>query len=119
VSRTDEKRLDDIRDMCAKVASLVDRGRSAIEADDLLWLALERAIEIAGEAETQISDRTKSEFPGGAWNELSAVRVVLIHAYHRVDLGQLWGIAADDLPVVSAALGPLTGISQRPAMTLG
>jgi hypothetical protein len=32
VSRSDEKRLDDIRDMCAKVASLVERGRAAVEA---------------------------------------------------------------------------------------
>ncbi|MCB1038707.1 MAG: DUF86 domain-containing protein [Acidimicrobiales bacterium] len=106
MSRSDEKRLDDIRDMCAKVASLVARGRTAIEADEVLWLALERAIEIAGEAATQVSDETKASFPGVAWKELSGVRVVLAHAYHRVDLDQLWGIAANDLPTVAQALGP-------------
>ena len=36
-----------------------------------------------------------------------AVRVILAHAYHRVDLDLLWGIAADDLPVVADALGPM------------
>lgn len=106
MSRSDEKRLDDIRDMCVKVASLVARGRAAIEADEVLWLALERAIEIAGEAATQVSDGTKASFPGVAWKELSAVRVVLAHAYHRVDLDQLWGIASNDLPTVALALGP-------------
>ena len=106
MSRSDEKRLDDIRDMCAKVASLVERGRSAIEADEVLWLALERAIEIAGEAATQVGEQTQAAFPAVAWKELSAVRVVLAHAYHRVDLDQLWAIAVDDLPVVAAALGP-------------
>lgn len=106
MSRSDGKRLDDIRDMCAKVASLVERGRAAIEADELLWLALERAIEIAGEAATQISEQTKAEFPTVAWKELSAVRVVLAHAYHRVDLDQLWGVAVEDLPTVAEALGP-------------
>lgn len=106
MSRSDEKRLDDLRDMCTKVAALVDRGRAAIEADELPWLALERAIEIAGEAATQISDETKAEFSGVAWTELSAVRIVLAHAYHRVDLDQLWGIAVEDLPVVAEALGP-------------
>ena len=106
MSRSDEKRLDDIRDMCSKVGSLVERGRSAIEADEVLWLALERAIEIAGEAATQVSDETKAIFPEVAWKELSAVRVVLAHAYHRVDLDQLWEIAANDLPTVAQALGP-------------
>jgi len=109
VSRSDAKRLDDIRDMCAKVASLVERGRPAVEADELLWLALERAIEIAGEAATQVSAATRATLPEVAWKELSAVRVVLAHAYHRVDLDLLWGIAADDLPTVAAALGPSSG----------
>ncbi len=109
MSRSDEKRLDDIRDMCAKVASLVERGRAAVEADDLLWLALERAIEIAGEAATQVSDDTRANLPTVAWKELSAVRDVLAHAYHRVDLDQLWTIAVKDLPAVAAALGPATG----------
>lgn len=106
MSRSDEKRLDDIRDMCAKVASLVERGRPAVEADELLWLAMERAIEIAGEAATRVGEETKATMPDVAWKELSAVRVVLAHAYHRVDLDLLWGIAADDLPRVAAALGP-------------
>lgn len=37
MSRSDAKRLDDIRDVCATVASVVERGRSEVEGDDLLW----------------------------------------------------------------------------------
>ena len=37
MSRSNEKRLDDMRDMCIKVEALVERGRSVVEADDLLW----------------------------------------------------------------------------------
>jgi len=107
VSRSDTKRLNDIRRMCANAATLVRRGRAAIEADEVLWLALERAIEIAGEAATQLSGETRARFPDLEWRELIAVRVILAHAYHRVDLDQLWGIAAVDLPRVAEALGPL------------
>ena len=109
MSRSDEKRLGDIRDMCAMVASLVDRGRATIEADEVLWLALERAVEIAGEAATQVSGETKARLPGVAWKELAAVRVLLAHAYHRVDLDQLWEIAANDFPTVTQALGAPLG----------
>lgn len=93
--------------MCAKVADLVARGRPAIGADEMLWLALERAIEIAGETATQLSDEARSGHPGVAWRELIGVRVVLAHAYHRIDLDQLWGIAADDLPSIAKALGTM------------
>ena len=106
MSRGDEKRLDDIRDMCAKVASLVERGRAEIEKEEVLWLALERAIEVAGEAASRVSEATKMSYPDVAWKELSAVRVLLADAYHRVDLDLLWGIASVDLPRVAAALGP-------------
>lgn len=88
-------------------ADIVARGRPAIEADEVLWLALERAIEIAGEAATQLSGEARSRYPGVAWRELIGVRVVLAHAYHRIDLDQLWGIAAADLPGVAKVLGPI------------
>ena len=85
-------------------------GSTHDRSDELLWLALERAIEITGEAATRVSDETKASFPAVAWKELSAVRVVLAHGYHRVDLDLLWGIAADDLPQVAAELGPPSGV---------
>lgn len=71
---------------------------------------MERAIEIAGEAATQVSEETKATLPEVAWKELSAVRIVLAHAYHRVDLDLLWGIAADDLPRVAGALRLSSGV---------
>ena len=67
------------------------------------------AIEIAGEVATQVSKGTRVKFPTVAWKELTAVRVVLAIAYHRVDLDQLWAIAVKDLPAVAAALGLVTG----------
>ncbi len=107
MSRSDWKRLNDIRRMCSAASELVERGRPAIEADPLLWMALERAIEIAGEAATQLEDATRARHPGAEWRPLMATRVILAHAYHRVDLDLLWDIAAHDLPRLAEALGPL------------
>ena len=80
MSRSDEKRLNDIRRMCATAADLVGRGRAAIESDPALWLALERVIEIAGEAATNIGDDTRSQYADVPWRELAATRVLLAHA---------------------------------------
>ncbi len=72
----------------------------------MLRLALERALEIAGEAATQLSDAARAEYPDVPWRELVAVRVLLAHAYHRADPDQLWSIAVNDLPAVATTLGP-------------
>jgi uncharacterized protein with HEPN domain len=98
--------------MCVAAAELVDRGRPAVEDDPLLWMALERIIEVAGEAATQLDEATREQYPHVEWRELIGTRVVLAHAYHRVDLDLLWDIAAEDLPKLAYALGPV--VERRP-----
>jgi uncharacterized protein with HEPN domain len=107
VTRSDEKLLNDIRRMCAIAVDLVARGRPALDADEALWLAAERAVEVAGEAAGRLSDSAAAEYPAVAWRELRGTRVILAHAYHRVDRDLLWDILDTEMPKVAAALGPL------------
>lgn len=107
MSRSDTKRLDDIREMCDRAARLVARGRDAVEADADLWLALERMVEIAGEAAAQLSHDARTRYPTAEWRQLIAVRVRLAHAYFRIDQDILWEIATVDLPELSDAIGPI------------
>jgi uncharacterized protein with HEPN domain len=90
--------------MCDSVASLVARGREVLDQDPALWLALERAIEIAGEAATQVSDETRASWPDVPWRQLIAVRVRLAHAYFRIDTNIVWEIAVVEFPRLAAAL---------------
>jgi uncharacterized protein with HEPN domain len=76
---------------------------------------MERAVEVAGEAATNIGDETRSRYADVAWRELIATRVVLAHAYHRVDADLLWDIAVHDLPNVARALGPIDPLDGGPA----
>lgn len=73
----------------------------------MLWLALERAIEVAGEAATQLSESTRREYPDVEWRALIATRVLLAHAYHRIDVDLLWDVAVNDLARVADTLGPI------------
>ncbi len=106
MTRSDEKLLNDIRRMCALAADLVARGRPALDGDEALWLAAERAVEVAGEAAGQLSVDTTAVHPTVAWRELRGTRVILAHAYHRVDRELLWDILCNEMPKVAAALGP-------------
>jgi uncharacterized protein with HEPN domain len=107
VSRSDAKRLDDMREMCAVIERLAARGREAFGADIALPLALERALEVLGEAAGNVSDEARVRFPTVEWRDITRLRIRLAHHYHRVQHDQLWTIAVDEVPKVARALGPL------------
>jgi uncharacterized protein with HEPN domain len=56
VSRADDARLDDIVAIGTEVASIVARGRSAYDADIALRRAVERCLELVGEASKALSE---------------------------------------------------------------
>ncbi len=58
-----------MRAMCSTIAQIVERGRGEFDRDIVLPLALERALEVLGEAATNISDETQALFPSVAWTE--------------------------------------------------
>lgn len=99
--------------MCVRAAELVARGSPALDVDEALWLASERAVEVAGEAAGQPSDETTTAYPTVPWRELRGTRVVLAHSYHRVDRDLLWDILRDEMPAVAEALGPLARLGDR------
>ena len=106
--RHDWKRLNDIRRRCDSAAELVARGRESVEEDELLVFALERIIEVAGEAATRLDEATRARFPTVDWQGLMGARVLLAHAYHRVLFDRLWQIAVEEMPKLAEALGPLS-----------
>jgi len=38
------------------------------------------------------------------WRDVSALRILLAHHYHRVDLDQVWQIASESVPELNSAL---------------
>jgi len=50
LTRSDAERLADVLDAAAEIEAIVARGRGAFEADPVLRRALERLLEIIGEA---------------------------------------------------------------------
>lgn len=106
MSRSDEQRLDDIREMCVAAAEIVARGRAALDEDPVLWLALERAVERAGEAATNLSAATRAQYSDVGWSGLIETRIIYAHRYHRIDRDLLWSTADRDLAAVLEALGP-------------
>jgi uncharacterized protein with HEPN domain len=86
------------------VADLVARGRGAFEDDPAVRLALERLLEIVGEAATALSDEGRKRHPDVEWHDIARLRIVLAHHYHRVDPELVWTFATVEVPTLRSTL---------------
>ena len=108
--------LDDavlLRDMLAfarrAIDAVADKSLAAVEDDPILAAALERFVEVIGEAAGRLSDATRNASPQIPWSEIIALRNRLVHGYFVVDHEILWTIIQDDIPKLIDTLEELTG----------
>lgn len=66
--------------------------------EELLRDAVERNIEIIGEAARRLTDSLKQEHPEIPWSKIIAQRNVLIHEYNDIDLEEIWEVASSHIP---------------------
>lgn len=104
MSRSDDERVADILEAADQLAQLVERGRAEFDSDFVVRLAVERLLEIIGEAASAMSDERRSGYPAIEWRDIARLRIVLAHHYHRIDSSQVWTIASHDAPVLAATL---------------
>lgn len=104
MSRSDVHRVADMVQAAAEIASIVERGRGAFDSDIVLRRAVERCLEIMGEAAKAVSVEFASLHPQVPWSDMAKVRDRLSHHYHRTDPAQLWVMASVDVPAVSFQL---------------
>ena len=71
--------------------------------------ALERFVEVIGEAAGRLSEGTRKNAPEVPWHEVIAMRNRLVHGYFAVDFDILWTVVDDDLPKLISQLESLIG----------
>jgi uncharacterized protein with HEPN domain len=82
-------------------------------ADDTLRLAVERRIEIIGEAARRVSDPFKEAHPEIPWRKIVAQRNVLAHEYGEVEDDLVWQVATSSLPELIGTLEQLVPAPPR------
>jgi uncharacterized protein with HEPN domain len=73
----------------------------------LLQSAVERQLEILGEAARRISEAFRQEHPEIPWSSVIGQRNFIAHQYDDVNLEQLWSVVTLDIPILIAQLEPL------------
>ena len=67
------------------LAFVAGHDRADLDADAMLRLALTRAVEIVGEAASQVSDSGRLELAGLPWAQIVGMRNRLVHAYFDIN----------------------------------
>ena len=96
------KRLRDIADACAAAESFAaGKNFSDYETEDMLRSAVERKLEIIGEAfvKLEVSDpETTEQFPD--LRKIVGLRNRIVHGYDNVDEELIWDVVQNRLPAL-------------------
>jgi uncharacterized protein with HEPN domain len=103
--------LWDARDAAEAVTTFIrDKSFNDLTEDRLLRSAVERQLEIIGEALSQLA-KSDPEIAAKVprLREIIAFRNILVHGYDSIDYENVWKIIHADLPTLVAALSALLG----------
>jgi uncharacterized protein with HEPN domain len=73
------------------------RSREDLDHDQMLTLALMKAIETVGEAASKLSPEFRDRHPELPWQSIMGMRHKLVHAYFEVDLDMVWHTTLNEL----------------------
>lgn len=114
----DASYLWDMLDAARAVHGFVrDRNFGVYLQDRMLRGAVERHIEIIGEAAGRISREFQSAHPEIPWAKIIAQRNVLAHDYGEIKHERIWAVAIHHIPDLIVRLEPMTPLDRNPEDT--
>jgi uncharacterized protein with HEPN domain len=95
------------------VRFVADKTLKEFLADEVLQAALERKIEIIGEAARRVSQDFKDSHQAVPWRRIIAQRNVIIHEYGEIDQNLIWNVTKENLPELISILERLVPPSPK------
>lgn len=106
--KTDEAFLWDMLDSAQAVQEFLSgKTLDDYKQDRMLRSAVERGIEIIGEAARGVSAMVQQSHPDIPWRAIIAQRNVIAHGYGEIDDERLWRVATQLIPELIEKLKPL------------
>ena len=115
----------DVKDM-ARLWDMLDAARAVAEftkglrfedflKDRKTRNAVERNLEIIGEAARNVSPETRQSHPDIPWSSIIGLRNVIAHEYGEILYEKLWGICKNRLPVLIEQIEEM-GVDDPPSV---
>ena len=90
----------------------IERATSGVDLagfldNEDLQAAVERYLEVIGEAAGKLSQQTRDLAPDVPWSQVIGARNVIVHGYAEIEPGRIWDIVKCHLPSLRIAVGRL------------
>jgi uncharacterized protein with HEPN domain len=100
--------FDDVVEAMKEIESFV----KSMNYDDFIndrktVFAVERGIEIIGEATKNIPKSIRSKYPEVPWKDMAGMRDRISHVYHDVDLELVWKVIKQEIPSLKIMLSDI------------
>lgn len=96
--------LAHMRDCLDRILEYTNAERSRFDASRLVQDAVIRNLQTLAESSQRLSSEIKGTEPQVPWRELAGFRNVIVHGYLGVDLGAVWLVVQQDLPMLTEAV---------------
>ncbi len=95
-------------DFADEIAVLISKhARNELDPNNEFRRALERCVELIGEATTRLPEEWRDRHSEIPWRQIIGMRDVMIHGYDVVSNDVIWDTAARDIRVLRASLASL------------
>ena len=111
----DRQALEDILTVLDRALRFPIPDFETLEATDFLQDALIRCLEVIGEATKRLDQPCRDRNPSLPWRGMAGMRDLLIHAYDRVDLEEVWE-AYRQFPWLRAAIAAILESDGKPSL---
>lgn len=96
--RNPKDRLLDMLEAIDNIERYAGRGRAAFEQDELIQNWFVHHLQIIGEAAAKLDRSFHMAHPQISWEQIIAMRNILVHDYFGIDLESVWAVVERDLP---------------------
>lgn len=69
-------------------------------ADDMMYYAVVKNIEIIGEASNMLTEEFRNTHPDTPWKLVNGMRNYIVYEYFQVDNNVVWDVITGDLPLL-------------------